>query len=98
MINYALVDSRTQLNDFTRNLLKMIDSTKERGVSYMIRTRSGTVLRTDELEHYIAASQNHYFRTKDNSAQWFADGSCQCSSELPDHFLSSNDLISSEEI
>lgn len=96
MLNYALLNSKHSLNEFTVNLERLIQkSTPESG--YMIRTRRGTIIQSNELEIRTDSGGSRNFSLIDGSTQWNPDGSCFYSSNIEHaNDLIYYDLISSE--
>lgn len=86
------------MNPFTENLELLIQKGTS-DIGYMIRTRRGTIIRSNDLEIRIKHNGERIFSTRDGTQQWNADGSCFYSSYI-DHTddLVTNDLIRSEEV
>lgn len=96
MLNYALLNSKHSLNEFTENLIELIQKSTT-DVGYVIRTRCGTIVRSNELEIRTDSGGAKNFSLIDGSMQWNPDGSCFYSAYVS-HVdeLRMYDLISSE--
>lgn len=94
MLNYAILDSKYCLNEFTENLIKLIDKSRD-GVGYMVRTRRGTCIHTSALNMRESGGVPYFYDVDDTNI-WYPDGSCKYSKafEIGDYI--GNDLISSE--
>lgn len=96
MLNHALLNSKYDVNDFTENLVKLIEKSND-GVGYMVRTRDGAVINTCDMYLQYDLNGKPYFQRNDKSVSWFPNGSCQHNNLSTKGDYALTDIVSSEQ-
>jgi hypothetical protein len=97
MKNKNLLISKYELNEFTENLTRLIRKS-DRNTSFMVKTRSGDIIRTSDIRIMTDyADRTCFMLISDCYTSWYGDGSCSKSLKILSSDLSPLDLISSEE-